>query len=184
MKISLKLANGATLEFEGDSTEFERISEFLAEPPESLTAEAVPAVTPKTVGNTPFGGMDESGSGDKLNPAFVAARLEQVGAANDQERVTVMAQLAVENGKEGIDYPTLENLFSELALRKPAQFPAKTLSNAGSSGLMKKVKQGVWRPTYRGENFAKGLGRTERGQPRRSAPRPNDSTRNRGGESD
>lgn len=96
----------------------------------------------------------------------------------------MMAQLAVENGKEGIDYPTLENLFSELALRKPAQFPAKTLSNAGSSGLMKKVKQGVWRPTYRGENFAKGLGRTERGQPRRSAPRPNDSTRNRGGESD
>ncbi|TMK76961.1 MAG: hypothetical protein E6G45_11400 [Actinobacteria bacterium] len=40
MKISLKLANGATLEFEGDQEEFDRISGFLAEPPDSLTAEA------------------------------------------------------------------------------------------------------------------------------------------------
>jgi hypothetical protein len=184
MKISLKLANGATLEFEGDSAEFERISEFLAEPPESLTAEAPPGVVPKTVRSTSFGGNDQGSDGDKLDPAFVAAQLEHVGAVNDQERVTVMGQLAVESGRDGVDYATLETLFSELALRKPAQFPAKTLSNARASGLMKKVKQGIWRPTYRGENFAKGLGRTERGQSRRSAARPNNSTRNEGGDSD
>ena len=38
MKVSLKLANGATLEFEGDEDEFERVSAFLGDPPDSLTA--------------------------------------------------------------------------------------------------------------------------------------------------
>jgi hypothetical protein len=118
---------------------------------------------------------------DKLAPAQVLERLVSVGAANDQERVTVMGQLAVEAGKEGIDYPTLEELFQELGLRKPAQFPSKTLSNARASNLMKKVKPGVWRPTYRGENFAKGHGRADRGQSRR---RPDSFQRSQGGESD
>jgi len=187
MKISLKLANGATLEFEGNATEFERISEFLAEPPDSLTdsppAGSIPL--PQTIRDTPFGGGGggTTGEADKLMPAVVADRLERVGAMNDQERVTVMAQLAVEGGQEGVDYATLDNLFSELALRKPAQFPTKTLSNAKSSGLVKKVKQGIWRPTYKGENFAKGLGRNERVAPRRFTSRPQGS-RDEGGEPD
>jgi hypothetical protein len=177
MKISLKLANGATLEFEGDAGEFDRLSQFLAEPPDSLTAEGEGAG---------LAGGDEApideGGGHKLSPGQVLARLQSVGAANDQERVTVMGQLAVEAGKDGIDYQTLQELFSELGLRKPAQFPSKTLSNARASNLMKKVKPGIWRPTYRGENFAKGLGRAaDRAQLRR---RPDSSQRTQGGESD
>src|SRR5688500_2999828 len=113
MKISLKLANGSTLEFEGDKAEFERVSQFLAEPPDSLAAKPTggsssPAASPEVV---PAGGP--------LDPAVVTARLEQVGADNDQERVTVMAQLALEAGKEAIDYETLTNLYTELALKKP-----------------------------------------------------------------
>ena len=94
-----------------------------------------------------------------------------------------MAQLAVDTGKEGIDYPTLNLLYTELGLPKPAQFPTKTLANAKNSGLMRMVKQGVWRPTLRGENFARGLGRGER-QPRRSTTRPKGAHTNQGGESD
>jgi hypothetical protein len=156
MKISLKLANGATLEFEGDQSEFERISEFLSEPPESLTAEGATS----SGSDAPLlQGRDDSPKAGVVEPATVEIRLEQVGAANDQERMTVMAQVAVESGREGIDYDTLSLLYTELALRKPAQFPTKTLSNAKASGLMQPVKAGIWRPTFRGENFARGLGR-------------------------
>ncbi|TMK76962.1 MAG: hypothetical protein E6G45_11405 [Actinobacteria bacterium] len=109
-------------------------------------------------------------------------RLEKVEAANDQERVTVMAQLAVESGRPGVDYRTIIELYTELGLPKPAQFPAKTFSNAKASGLVKLVKPGLWKPTFRGENFARGLGRTERGN-RRGSARPKDSN-NGGGESD
>lgn len=157
MKISLKLANGATLEFEGDEKEFERVSAFLAEPPDSLTATAsrVRDVPPKDAPE-----RDVVGGG--LSPAAVDARLLQVGAANDQERMTVMAQMAMDAGREGIDFDTLTRLYTELALKKPAQFPTKTLSNAKYAGLVQPVKPGVWRTTYKGENFAKGHGRGDR----------------------
>jgi hypothetical protein len=179
MKISLKLANGATLEFEGDSAEFERVSAFLAEPPDSLTAGGPPPSAPVI----PDPDRNQSLPSSALEPTNVLGRLEQVGATNDQERVAVMAQLAVDAGKEGIDYPTLHLLYTELGLPKPSQFPTKTLANAKASGLMRMVKQGVWRPTLRGENFARGLGRGER-QPRRSATRPRGSHNNQGGELD
>jgi hypothetical protein len=175
MKFSLKLANGATLDFEGDSTEFERVSEFLVEPPESLTSGTVEAEQPD--GQSHHGG----GEGSPLDPGNVSAEIEQLGARNDQERVTVMAQLAVDAGKEGIDFETLNSLYTELALKKPANFPTKTLSNAKYSGLMKMVSPGVWRPTYKGENFAKGHGRGNSAAPRRTRPK---SSANAGGESD
>src|SRR5439155_14941634 len=98
----------------------------------------------------------------RLEPGAVLARLEQVEARNDQERVTVIAQLAMENGREGIDYGTLGSLYTELGFRMPAQFPAKTFSNAKASGLVTMIKPGIWRPTYRGTNFARGHGRGER----------------------
>src|SRR5438132_8109434 len=103
MKISLKLANGAILDFEGDAAEFERLTGFLASPPDSLTA-AAPAGAPEA-----GGGPGEDGAGS-LDPSYVEERLEKIGARTDQERVTVMAQLAMESGREGIDYETLEHL--------------------------------------------------------------------------
>jgi hypothetical protein len=94
-----------------------------------------------------------------------------------------MAQIAVESGQPGVDYQTIHELYTELGLPKPAQFPAKTFSNAKASGLVKLVKPGVWKPTYRGENFARGLGRAERGN-RRGSGRSKASQRDEGGESD
>ncbi len=181
MKISLKLANGATLEFDGDEAEFERVSAFLADPPESLTS-----------GQVPDGG-DGSGDGETadsrdrhgrapIDPGNVAARLDELGARNDQERVTIMAQLAVDSGKDGIDYESLNSLYTELALKKPANFPTKTLSNAKYSGLMKMVSPGLWRPTYKGENFAKGHGRAGATAPRKA--RSKASTSSGGGDFD
>jgi hypothetical protein len=176
MKINLKLANGAILDFEGDEAEFQRLSEFLAQPPESLTAgSASPSSAPDDSSQQKSPEIPRA----PLAPAAVASRLEKVGAANDQERVTVIAQMAQESGLEGVDFETLAQLYSELGFRKPAQFPSKTLSNAKSSGLVTPVKPGVWRPTYRGENFAKGFGRDT--QPRR---RPTSSPREPGGDSD
>lgn len=180
MKISLKLANGAALEFEGDSAEFERISDFLAEPPESLSA--APASTPEPE-VTPNGGealvtVGDDGKGN-LEPAVVAAEIERVGARTDQERVTVMTQLAIDSGRDGIDYETLNYLYAELGLKKPAYFPTKTLSNAKYSGLLAMVKQGIWRTTYKGENFAKGHGR---GGSTSRRPRPKGSVPSEGGE--
>ena len=181
MKISLKLANGATLEFEGDEKEFERVTAFLAEPPESLTA-------PGTEGADGGAGAASSRAAEErredpalLEPAAVAQRLEQVGAGNDQEIMTVMAQMAIDAGRDGIDYPTLEHLYRELALRRPAQFPSKTLSNARRSGLLTMVTPGLWRTTYRGANFAHGHGRVNA---RPTGRRPQGSNGERGGESD
>ncbi len=174
MKIALKLANGATLDFEGDAEEFERLSAFLEEPPDSLTA-GVPA----GLLSAATGGSGDGSTPAPLDPETVAGRLEQVGARTDQERVTVMAQLAMESGKEGIDYGALEHLFAELALRKPARFPTATLANAKASGLVRMVKPGIWRTTHVGENFAKGHGRL-----RRPGSRPKSSKANGGGESD
>ena len=44
--------------------------------------------------------------------------------------MTVRPKLAVDGGNDGIDYVTLNSLYRDLGLKKPAQFPTKTLSNA------------------------------------------------------
>jgi hypothetical protein len=188
MKISLKLANGALLEFEGDAAEFERVSAFLEQPPDSLTATPPPEATvirPAHTRPTPNATApdDLEDSGPYVEPAAAMERLEQVGADNDQERVTVMAQLATEAGHEGVNYETINHLYTELGFRKPAQFPAKTFSNAKASGLVRSVKPGIWKPTYRGENFARGLGRGPERPARRTGSRQRSSS-NQGGESD
>ncbi len=147
MKISLKLANGATLEFDGDAAEFERVSDFLTDPPDSLVAEPPPGSTlspPQTGGSTPDAGEPEA----RLDPAAVAAQLEAIGARNDQERVTVMTQLAMDSGREGIDFATVSELYTDLGFPKPAQFPSKTFANAKASGLVRLVTRGLWRTTH------------------------------------
>lgn len=181
MKISLKLANGAMLEFEGEESEFTRISEFLANPPDSLTTAPSPE---RHHAKLPNGADDEAPPPvTRLEAVDVAERLEQVGARNDQERVTVMASMAVEGGKDGVDYETVNRLYADLGFRTPSQFPAKTFANAKSSGLVTKVKPGLWKPTYKGNNFARGHGRGER-QPSRRPSRSKGSTPKAGGETD
>jgi hypothetical protein len=180
MKISLKLANGATLEFDGDATEFERVSDFLTDPPDSLVAEPSPGSTlspPPTGGSTPEAEEPEV----RLDPATVAAQLEAVGARNDQERVTVMTQLAMDSGREGIDFATVSELYTDLGFPKPAQFPSKTFANAKGSGLVRLVTRGLWRTTHIGENFAHGHGRAADRSTRRVRKK---ASGKRGGEPD
>lgn len=181
MKITVKLPGGGTLEFEGDESEFTRVTAFLENPPESLTAEPpagtglIPDVDDPDVPERPAA----------LTPAAVVERFDQIEPQNDQERVTIIAQLAMESGEEGVTYETLEGLYRELGLPMPAQFPTKTLSNAKGSGLVLPVRRGLWRPTHRGANFARGFGRQERHARRpRAGSRPTGSNNREGGDSD
>jgi hypothetical protein len=125
MKMTIKLANGATLDFEGDEKEFEQVTAFLANPPDSLTAEASERKTDGGAG--PNGDDDEGGGGGDqstlLTPANVAARFEQIEPRNDQERLTIIAQMATEGGKDGVSFEQLEILYRELGLPTPAPAP-------------------------------------------------------------
>jgi hypothetical protein len=177
MKFTIKLASGSTLDFEGNAEEFDQVKAFLSDPPTGFVASSVEATDPLEEDDRD-GGDDEL---DALDPRNVQLRIDEVGARTDMEKVTVMAQLAVEAGEEGLDYPTVERLYVDLGFRKPARFP-KTFSNAKNAGLVRSVKYGVWRPTVRGENFARGLGRA-RDSTRRTTGR-NGLPSDNGGESD
>jgi hypothetical protein len=175
MKISLRLPGGGTLEFEGDAEEFQRVSDFLGDPPSALTEPGLPAATSAGRGGAFAADLVSSDADVELEGVLpldsrnAALRIESVGATTDMERVTVLAQLAVEAGEDGLDYPTVDRLYTELGYRKPARFP-KTFSNAKNAGLVRSVKYGVWRPTVKGENYARGLGRA-RDAGRRPQPR-------------
>src|ERR1700693_2718864 len=156
MKINIKLPGGGTLDFEGNAEDFQRVTEFLADPPASFTESGTPARPPFRTGHQQ-GLSGEDGEPEPiidgtspLDARNVATRLESVGARSDMERVTVMAQMAVEAGEEGLDYPTVDRLYTELGYRKPARFP-KTFSNAKAAGLVRNPSYGLWRPTVRGE---------------------------------
>lgn len=176
MKVSLKLPNGATLEFDGDSEEFARLQSFLAEPPEAFAAAGdSPANTEETPGEGENGDPGAGGNGgpnrNALDPGAVEERLNQVGARTDIERVTVMAQLALEAGLSGIDYTTVDRLYTELGLPKPSRY-TKAFSNAKVRNMVRNVSQGIWAPTYIGQNYARGLGRGRaQGGRRAAAPR-------------
>jgi hypothetical protein len=198
MKIKLKLPNGAELDFDGDSGEFDRVLSFLATPPEVLTAPAAELSEDIEGNRGDDGGSDDSGGGGgggadpgdsaragggALEPAHVNERLMMVGAKSDIERVTVISQLAVEAGMAGADYPTVEQLYTELGFRKPSRF-TKAVANAKSRNLVRTVGQGIWKPTYLGENYARGLGRaTTEPAHRRATQRPQLSL-HAGGEDD
>jgi hypothetical protein len=161
MKINLKLPNGAELEFEGDAAEFERLQGFLAEPPDALnTPTSRTAVSGSEEGPVDDSGGGASGASTAVTPEVVAERIEKVGAKTDIERLTVIAQLAVEAGMPGADYPLAERLYTDLGFRKPARF-TKAVSNAKARNLVRMVSQGVWKPTYIGENYARGHGRRD-----------------------
>src|SRR5688572_30708342 len=100
MKIKIELPNGATLEFEGDQAEFDRVKQFLAEPPDALSAPPTRSPTKDLEGDS-GDGEGENGEVATLDPGFVLERLNMVGASTDIERVTVIAQLAVEAGMAG-----------------------------------------------------------------------------------
>jgi hypothetical protein len=80
--------------------------------------------------------------------------MQAVGATTDIERVAVLAQLAVEAGRPGIDAATADDLYEELGYPKPPRW-SRTFFNAKQRNFVRMQGRGVYRPTVQGENFAR-----------------------------
>lgn len=170
IKIGLRHPSGLEIEFEGDKDDFAAFAAFLAR---DLGA-FVGALTPANPGDAPPLALDHPGApvgteqedddesdaggplgaGGAIDARAVSTRISALGAATDIERVTIIAQAAVEAGMEGIDYATIPRIYDDMGIPKPTRF-AKTFSNAKTRGLVKSVKYGVWAPTVQGENYAR-----------------------------
>lgn len=165
MKITIELPGPVSLTFDGEAEEFERFSGFVSELPE-LIGELGPLTTPQLNEGSGGDAEDEGGGSDSnpLDPQALQTRFSQVGASTDIERVTVIAQAAVEAGREGADFALADKTYVSLALAKPARWKV-TFGNARTRGYLQNVGRGVYKPTVPGENYARGLG----GPPKRRA---------------
>jgi hypothetical protein len=156
MKVAVKHPIGLEIEFEGDAEAFEAFTRFYDERLNALLEASPPVSPPAVVPPKPSPPTPSENAPDDripLDPRAIAARLEEVGAKTDIERVTVMAQAAVDSGLEGLDYDAADNLFLELNLRRPPKW-RPTFSNARTRGYLKNVERGLWAPTVVGTNFA------------------------------
>jgi hypothetical protein len=188
MKLEVTLPSGTRLAFEGEREDFDHMSELLNLPEVIGTGfQASAPVLPPS--NPPGHGGDGGGNGEgadetPIDPRALTERLQEVGVSKHTERVTVMAQVAVEAGREGIDFATAERLYRAIGEPRPANWKS-AFSNARVAGLVQNVGRGLYRPTTRGENFAlygaEASGRTGR---RRSGTRPQDDDSQGGGEDD
>lgn len=185
MKLNLKLPNGLEIDFEGDDAAFEQFNSFLGDLEgrlDTLSTAAAPSTggdrpDPPAEGQTGEGADDEVTGDNPLDSKTMQARFDRVGATNHILRVTVAAQAAVEAGREGIDFPTMDRLYSDLAIPKPTWKTA--FSNAKTRGLVQNVGRGTWKPTLPGENYARyGDLKLPRNAKNNSAPK------NGGGEND
>ena len=168
MKISLELPSGLRITFEGDESEFEQFTGFLADVPGFVESLGLPVGTRDEQGFDDGLEDEDTGGADPLAARSVEARFRKVGATTDIERVTVIAQLAVEAGREGVDYDTTDRLFEELGHPKSPRW-SRTFFNAKERNLVRSVGRGLWRPTIHGENFARLGHRTDISPRRRGA---------------
>lgn len=162
MKMGLELPSGLRITFEGEGDEFESFTAFLADVPAFVETLGLPDDEEEEPGELPPG--DVNNSGNPMAPRAVAERMQAVGATSDIERVAVLAQLAVEAGRPGIDATTADDLYEELGYPKPPRW-SRTFFNAKQRNFVRSAGRGVWRPTVHGENFAR-LGRRPPGFPR------------------
>jgi hypothetical protein len=184
MKIELETPSGLRITFEGDEDDFELFTGFLTELPGlAETLGSRPAELPPAEKKPPTPDEPPNG-GDSFGAHQVATRFEAVEAKTDIDRVTVIAQLAVESGADGVDYDTADRIFEELGYPKPNRW-AKTFHNAKVRGFLRSAgERGTWRPTVQGENFAR-LGRKDAPTRRRTpSRRPNQNALGPGGDSD
>lgn len=161
-QFTIKWPNGGELTYEGDVSFNELLDLLNREAPPFLAGTSNPA--PPRVDGSP---RVEEAADPALPPLDVRVldrQMQEVEAATDVERVTVFAQAALDSGRSGIDIPTAENLYRELALRMPGNWRS-TFSNAQTRGYLRIAERGVWRTTAAGENFAR------RGERRPSAVR-------------
>jgi hypothetical protein len=82
----------------------------------------------------------------------VQRHLDEVDVATDIERVTVLAQLSIEAGLEGLTTEIAEQWYRELGIPRPGNWRS-TFNNAKQRGYLHSTTGG-WRPTAAGENFA------------------------------
>lgn len=162
MKISLRLPSGVEFDFEGDQAAFEDFKTFLAdELPQLLpTARSEPVQDTARIGQpaSESHAEERDASSDpeeqQVDIAAIGSRLDELAVTSDIERVSVMAQAALDAGREGLDYETADRLFTELGIAKPSVWRA-TFQNAKKRGYLQSVGRGLWKPTYAGENFAR-----------------------------
>jgi hypothetical protein len=168
MKITIELPGPVGLTFEGDVDEFERFSGFVSELPE-LIGEIGPTSGGELEGGTDGDGdRDDRDGSSPLDPATLQARFSRVGASTDIERVTVIAQAAIEDGREGADFALADKIYIALALAKPARWKV-TFGNARTRGFLQNVGRGVYKPTVPGENYARGLASAPKRRPAQKA---------------
>jgi hypothetical protein len=146
-QFTIKWPNGAELTYEGDVS-FDELLDLLnretpallaSTPPVSSQARSEPKAEARSTG---------------FDFPSIEARFQEIQARTDVERVTVMAQVAVDAGLPGLDLATAENVYRELGHRMPGNWRS-TFSNAQTRGYLRNVERGLWRPTAAGENFAR-----------------------------
>jgi len=156
-QFTIKYSNGAEVTFEGDVS-FKELRELLADDlPRSLASPARGALGKSREASEPSEDPlppEASPEMARIDFGYLDARLEEVSARSDVERVTVLAHAAVEAGAPGLDIATAENWYRELALRMPGVWRS-TFGNAQARGYLRNVGRGLWRPTSAGENFAR-----------------------------
>jgi hypothetical protein len=155
-QFTIKWPNGAEVTYEGDVS-FETVRELLdRDPPRIATTPA--SATPRIQRQSPTSGGGEEPENipeaPRVDFAYLDAQLQEVGARTDVERITVLAQVAIDAGAPGLDIATAENWYRELALRMPGVWRS-TFANAQARGYLRREGRGLWRPTSAGENFAR-----------------------------
>lgn len=151
-QFTIKWPNGAELTYEGDVSFDELVDLLDQQTPPLLAMSGQSAPLSRRQADDLNG--DEGAKPSRVDFAYIDSRFQEVGARTDVERVTVMAQVAVEAGSPGLDIKTAENWYRELGLRMPGLWRS-TFANAQTRGYIKNVSRGVWAPTAAGENFAR-----------------------------
>jgi hypothetical protein len=169
-QFTIKWPNGAELTYEGEVSFDELLDLLDRDAPPTLLTGGGPGgrQTVGSDGGDGGGGGGRGGGGNGFDYQSIEARFEEVAARTDVERVTVLAQVALDAGLSGIDTETAENIYRELGLRMPGNWRS-TFSNAQTRGYLRNAERGVWRPTAAGENFARRGERRPSPQQRRRA---------------
>jgi hypothetical protein len=179
MKIVVRHPNGIERTFEGTDEELTKAADLIPgfvdgfRVGQPARADTPPGETPEDETGERSDGEEGGGEAlypEALDPAQLHARFSEVNATTDIERVTVLAQAAVDAGMEGLDYETVADLYRKLGLRMPGKWRS-TFSNAQNRGYIYSVGRGKWKPTPAGYNLAR-LGEKQTRRRGGRSPRP------------
>jgi hypothetical protein len=179
MKIVIRHPNGTEHSFEGSEEELAKAVDLIPDfvegfrvGPQPKREDAQFQPEDDDAGNHDDDDGDERLRPEALDPPRLHAQFSEVNATTDIERVTVLAQAAVDAGMEGLDYETVADLYRKLGLRMPGKWRS-TFSNAQNRGYIYSVGRGKWKPTPAGYNLARlGEKKTAPRRSTRSARQP------------